>query len=58
VKRKLPASQSALLRLSVEVTSPATSMRALWPNSTPFGLSNQTRPLLLRLPRMAEGRCR
>ena len=55
VKRKLPASQSALLRLSVEVTSPATLTRALWPNRTPFGLSNQTRPLLLRLPRMAEG---
>ena len=54
-KRWLPDSQSALLRFSDEVTSPATSTRAPWPNSTPFGLSNQTRPLLLRPPRMADG---
>ena len=39
----------------MDVTSPATSTRAPWPNSTPFGFNSHTRPLLLRLPRIDDG---
>ena len=42
---------------SVEATSPPTSMRASFPNSTPLGFSSQTRPLLCSEPRMADGSC-
>jgi len=55
VKRWLPFSQSRLLRFNVDVTSPATSTRAPWPNSTPFGFNSHTWPLLLRLPRIDDG---
>ena len=47
-----PAAQSASRRLRVDAIRPATSTRAFAPNSTPLGLSNQTVPLLLRLPRI------
>ena len=40
---------------SVLATSPATSTRAPAPKSTPFGFSSQTWPLLVRLPKIADG---
>src|ERR1700712_2276045 len=50
-----PAFQSWSFRFRVEVTRLATSTRAPCPNSTPFGFSSQTLPLLDRLPRMFDG---
>ena len=55
VKALRPALQSLSARFSVDTTSPATSTRAPGPNSTPFGFSNQTLPLLLRRPRTCDG---
>ena len=52
---KRPACQSALPMFNVDATRPATSTRAVAPNNTPLGLSNHTWPLLLRLPKMADG---
>ena len=48
------ACQSALLMRKVEATRLAVSTRALAPNSTPFGFSNQTPPLLLIRPRISD----
>ena len=52
-----PARQASSSRRRVLATRPATSTRAPAPNSTPFGLSSHTWPLLDRLPRMWDGSC-
>ena len=52
-----PAVKSSLLMFSVEATSPAVSTLAPAPNSTPFGLIRNTRPLAIRLPRICDGSC-
>ncbi len=53
-KLKRPARKSWLLRLSVEATSPATSMRAPGPIRMPLGLTRKTRPFEVSAPRMTE----
>ena len=55
LNRWRPVSQLASVVFSVEATSPATSTRAPWPNSTPCGFNSQTRPLLLNEPRIDDG---
>ena len=55
VKFRLPLRKSSLDRFSVLATSPATSIRAPCPKSTPLGLIRNTLPLDCRLPRMSEG---
>ena len=50
-----PARQASSSRCRVLATRPATSTRAPAPNSTPWGLSSHTCPLLDRLPRMCDG---
>ena len=47
--------RSASLSPSVEATSPPTLTWAPWPNSMPLGLTRNTWPLAVRVPRIAEG---
>jgi len=47
--------KSASLTFKLLATRPATLTVAPAPNSTPWGLINQTRPLLLSEPKMLEG---
>jgi len=49
-----PARKFAFEILSVEATSPATSMVAPAPNTTPLGLMRNTRPLDESVPRISE----
>src|ERR1039458_5638286 len=55
VKWLRPARKSALLRLRVEATSPATSTVAPAPKTMPPGLMRNTRPLDCSVPRILEG---
>ena len=55
MKFRRPARKSWSLRLSVEATSPATSIRAPCPTSTPLGLIRNTLPFEDSVPRMTEG---
>src|SRR3954465_7644768 len=55
VKGRRPAAKSALERLSVEATSPATSICAPAPNRMPLELIRKTRPFDCNAPRITEG---
>ena len=55
VKLSLPARKSSLDRLSVEATSPATSMRAPCPTRMPDGLMRKTLPFDVSVPSSCEG---
>ena len=52
LKRMRPARKSSFVRLRLEATKPATSMRAPWPITTPPGLSRNTRPFDCSMPSM------
>src|SRR5262245_9166115 len=56
-KLSRPARKSWLLRLSVEATSPATSILAPSPTRIPEGLIRNTRPLEVSVPSSTEGSC-
>ena len=47
-----PDRKSAFDRLSVDATSPATSITASRPNTMPFGLMRNTRPFDCSVPRI------
>ncbi len=54
-KRYLPALKSASLSPSVEATRPPTLTDAPLPNRMPFGLTRNTFPFAVKVPRMLDG---